>query len=320
MRIIIVTTSYPSVEDDASGHFVQTEARALVRDGHEVIVVTPGTPGRTLEEGVIVERLAHGGAFGSPGALYRISEKPQRLRGAWHFVSAARAFLRAEPCEHVIAHWILPSGWPIGLATRAPLEVVAHGSDVRLLRLIPRPLRGAILRSLLKRGARFRFVSSELRNLVADAGAAKLYAEARVALSPIDVSGAPDRERARAERRIDARERLVVIVGRLVASKRTATALAAVTLLPRARVVVVGSGPERATLEQRFPEAQFVGHLPRAEALGWIAAADLLVSASRHEGAPTVVREARALGIPVVSTSSSDLHEWARADRDLFVV
>jgi glycosyltransferase involved in cell wall biosynthesis len=320
MRIIIVTTSYPSDDDDASGHFVQTEARALVREGHEVVVVTPGIPGRSNEQGVVVERLPHGEAFGAPGALYRISEKPQRLRGAWQFVREARAFLRREPCDRVVAHWILPSGWPIGLATRAELEVVAHGSDVRLLRLIPRPLRGAVLRSLLNRGARFRFVSSELRNLVADAGAAELYAQARVALSPIDVSAAPDREQARAERRIDPRDRLIVIVGRLVVSKRTATALAAVSLVPRARAVVVGSGPERAALEQRFPEAHFVGHLPRTQALGWIAAADLLVSASRHEGAPTVVREARALGIPVVSTSSSDLHEWARSDRDLFVV
>ncbi|HMJ13705.1 MAG TPA: glycosyltransferase [Polyangiaceae bacterium] len=320
MRIIIVTTSYPSAEDDASGHFVETEARALAREGHEVIVLTPGAPGRSFERGVIVERLPHGGAFGAPGALYRISEKPQRLRGAWQFVRGARAFLRNEPCDRVVAHWILPSGWPIATASAAPLEVVAHGSDVRLLRLLPRPLRALILRNLLKRGARFRFVSSELRNLVADAGAAELYARAHVAPSPIDVSSAPDREHARAERRIDPRERLIVIVGRLVTSKRTATALSAVGLLPRARVVVVGSGPERAALEKRFPEAQFVGHLPRAQALGWIAAADLLVSASRHEGAPTVVREARALGIPVVSTSSSDLHEWARSDRDLFVV
>jgi glycosyltransferase involved in cell wall biosynthesis len=197
---------------------------------------------------------------------------------------------------------------------------VAHGSDVRVLRLIPWPLRVAMLRSLLERGARFRFVSTDLRNLIADAGAAQLYAEARVALSPIDVSNAPTREQARRDRQIEDAERLVVIVGRLVASKRTSTALSAVTLLPRARIVVVGSGPERATLEKRFADVQFVGHLPRAQALGWIAAADLLVSASRHEGAPTVVREARALGVPVVSTSSSDLHEWARSDRDLFVV
>jgi glycosyltransferase involved in cell wall biosynthesis len=176
------------------------------------------------------------------------------------------------------------------------------------------------LRSLLARGTHFRFVSTELRNLIADAGAAELYAEARVAQSPIDVSEAPARAVARSERGISDHERLIVIVGRLIRSKRTNLALSAVSLIPKTKIVVVGDGPERANLEHRFSDAQFVGQIARREALGWIAAADLLVSASRQEGAPTVVREARALGVPVVSTASSDLHEWARNDRDLFVV
>lgn len=320
MRIFIVTTSYPSPEDDASGHFVEAEARALVREGHDVSVFAPGPPGEQIERGVRVVRFWHGGAFGTPGALYRLREKPSRVLGAWAFIHDARTALARERCDRVIAHWIVPSGWPIALAARAPIEVVAHGSDVRLLRRLPRPLRVAMLRSLRARGAHFRFVSTQLRNLIADAGAAELYAEAKVALSPIDVSDAPSRAQARAERHIADGERLVVIVGRLIGSKRTALALSAVGLLPRVRIVVVGSGPERQVLERRFPEVQFVGQLPRREALGWIAAADLLVSASRQEGAPTVVREARALGVPVVSAKASDLTEWAREDRDLFVV
>jgi glycosyltransferase involved in cell wall biosynthesis len=320
MRIVIVTTSYPSVDDDASGHFVETEARTFVREGHEVVVLAPGPPGETVEHGVRVRRLPHGFAFGSPGALQRLRQRPSRLAGVWEFVRGAREALRREPCDRVIAHWIIPSGWPIAPATQAPIEVVAHGSDVRLLRRLPRPIRVLILRSLLTRGARFRFVSTELRNLIADAGAAELYATGQVAMSPIDVSGAPSRADAREARGVADNERLIVIVGRLIRSKRTRAALAAVTLLPRARVVVVGQGPEREALERQFPEVVFVGQLPRSQALGWIAAADLLVSASRQEGAPTVIREARALGVPVVSAASSDLHEWARQDRDLFVV
>jgi teichuronic acid biosynthesis glycosyltransferase TuaC len=320
MRIVIVTTSYPSDADDASGHFVETEARALVRDGHDVTVVAPGVPSVALEQGVRVRRLPHADAFGPPGALHRLRERPSRMLGVLRFMRAARQFLAQERCDRVIVHWIVPSGWPIALATRAPVEVVAHGSDVRLLRALPGPLRLLILRSLLARGARFRFVSSELRNLIADAGAAELYQRARVAMSPIDISEAPSRSEARVHCKVPDSERLVVIVGRLVRSKRTSLALSAVSLLPRVRIVVVGDGPERPALERRFADAQFVGRLPRREALVWIAAADLLVSASRQEGAPTVVREARALGVPVVSTASSDLHEWARSDRDLFVV
>ena len=69
-----------------------------------------------------------------------------------------------------------------------------------------------------------------------------------------------------------------------------------------------------------FPEATFVGQLPRAVALEWLAAADVLVSASREEGAPTVVREARALDVPVVARASGDLELWSREDPELFVI
>jgi glycosyltransferase involved in cell wall biosynthesis len=83
---------------------------------------------------------------------------------------------------------------------------------------------------------------------------------------------------------------------------------------------VVGDGPERATLQQRYPNVRFVGHLRRDRALTWIAAADLLLSASRQEGSPTVVREARALGVPVVATRAGDLEAWSRNDSGIVVV
>ena len=56
------------------------------------------------------------------------------------------------------------------------------------------------------------------------------------------------------------------------------------------------------------------------EALTWIAAADVLLSASRSEGAPSVVREARALGVPVAAARVGDLPAWAQADAGLFLI
>ena len=42
MRIVVVTTSFPRSDEDPSGHFVRSSARALARAGHEVHVVAPG--------------------------------------------------------------------------------------------------------------------------------------------------------------------------------------------------------------------------------------------------------------------------------------
>ncbi|HEX3855482.1 MAG TPA: glycosyltransferase, partial [Polyangiaceae bacterium] len=84
--------------------------------------------------------------------------------------------------------------------------------------------------------------------------------------------------------------------------------------------VVVGDGPELETLRREFPAAHFTGRVARPEALTYIAAADVLASASAEEGAPSVVREARALGVKVVAVAAGDLAQWAKTDPGLLLV
>jgi glycosyltransferase involved in cell wall biosynthesis len=220
----------------------------------------------------------------------------------------------------VIAHWIVPCGWPAAFGSAAPLEVVAHGSDVRLLGALPRPLRVSIVGSLLARKAQFRFVSLELRRRLAESTGFSQLDAAAVQPAALDLTCAPTREAARRELGITPNARVAAIVSRLLPAKRTAVALTAATLLPKTEVLVVGDGPELRSLRQRYPEARFLGRLPRPAALACIAAADVVISASRDEGAPTVVREARALGVPVVAVNAGDLNDWARDDPALLVV
>jgi glycosyltransferase involved in cell wall biosynthesis len=113
---------------------------------------------------------------------------------------------------------------------------------------------------------------------------------------------------------------LAVIVARLIAGKRVHVALEACERVTHLRSIVVGEGPEREHLMRRFPRSTFVGHVERPLALAYLAAADVLVSASLDEGAPTVVREARALGTPVVCLAAGDLASWAEHDRGIHVV
>ena len=54
--------------------------------------------------------------------------------------------------------------------------------------------------------------------------------------------------------------------------------------------------------------------MTRPQALAWIAGADKLVHLSEAEGAPTVIREARALGVPVLATPVGDVPLWAASD------
>lgn len=319
MRIAILTTSYPDESDDAAGACVANEAALLVREGHDVTVLAPGRSRRSDGPPRVI-RLGGGSAFGWPGALERLKQRPWHLASVVSFAVRAARELRLTGYDRVIAHWIVPSAWPIAWMARMPLEIVSHGSDVRLLRALPRTARSAILRALLQSGARFRFVSTELRDELASDLGSELIEASSVQPCPIDVSQAPARSDARERLGIRADERLVLVVGRLLEAKRVDVALGAALLLPRARVVVVGDGPLRASLQARFPDVTFAGKLPHAETLTWLAAADLLVSASRLEGAPTNVREARALGVPVVAAPCGDLSAWARNDTELYVV
>ncbi len=296
-RVVFITTSYPRYAGDPAGHFVETEARAHAARADSVIVLAPG-PGVSAGDGPLVEWLPGGDSFGWPGAMARLCERPTRALAAARFVVAARrALMRLDPVDLVIAHWILP--W--------------------LLERLPGAVRLAIIRRLLSSGARFRFVSKELASRLARATTPALLEQSRIEASPIDLGAVPTRADARARLGIADRERIGVIAGRLVSSKRPEEA---VRLAERHvdRVIVIGDGPLAARLRRRCPLATLTGQLPRADTLVWIAAADLLVSASQDEGAPTVVREARALGTPVLAVSAGDIADWARADPGITLV
>jgi glycosyltransferase involved in cell wall biosynthesis len=251
--------------------------------------------------------------------LERLRERPLRVFGVLRFVVAARRELATLGASHVVAHFVVPCAWPIAAYTpHARLEVVAHGSDVRLIERLPRPLRRLVARGLS--GAEVRCVSDELRERLERALAPLRDVHFHVEPSPLELAAAPTRAEARATLGVDPGARLFVVVARLIPSKRADVALRAAALVPGARVVVVGDGPERVRLERSFPAARFVGRVARTDALRWIAAADVLVSASTLEGAPSVVREARALGTRVVALAAGDLDAWSRYDAGLHVL
>jgi len=95
----------------------------------------------------------------------------------------------------------------------------------------------------------------------------------------------------------------VAFVGRLTAAKNLGVAIEAVRALNAGTLVVVGDGEERGRLEHGAGDRiRFLGARPRAEALGFLAAADVAVLPSAWENFPHAAVEALALGTPVVAT------------------
>jgi glycosyltransferase involved in cell wall biosynthesis len=292
--ICVVTTSYPSDEGDPSGHFVKAEVAELERAGHQVTVVTPRA----------------GGAFGWPGAASRLRQRPWRgiEAAAWMMRAAAR--VRAARAAKIIAHWSVPSAWPIVSSARLraiPLEVVSHGGDVRLIAGMPARLRTLVVSRLLARATSWRFVSQPLLEQLASAleSADGVALRAIATVAPCPLAMLDVEEDVRLRRSTLGGRPLYVCAGRLVPSKRVDRVIDYVAGHREGQpiLVVIGDGPERARLEklaQRWRiDVRFLGNTPRRETLTWIGAADELVHASIAEGISTVVREAEHLGVEI---------------------
>lgn len=95
-------------------------------------------------------------------------------------------------------------------------------------------------------------------------------------------------------------EKLVGFVGRLAREKQ-AHDLAALSVLPGVRIVVVGDGPERSRLQRLMPDAHFAGMLHGDALATAMASLDVLVHTGESETFCQVVQEALASGVPVVS-------------------
>lgn len=103
----------------------------------------------------------------------------------------------------------------------------------------------------------------------------------------------------------------VVLLAHLRPVKDPLLAAAAARLLPDGSPVLVrhagavmdDSLAELARRENdRNPHYEWLGELPRPEALGLLAASRLLLLTSRHEGGANAVSEALAAGVPVIGT------------------
>ena len=231
----------------------------------------------------------------------------------------AASRLRAEAPALVHAHFGTDGLLALPIAERlaVPLVVTLHGHEVSRTRARMLAsgrlswMRYALLkRRLIERGGLFLAVSEAIRDRALAAG----FPAERVITHPNGVDTAffrPSGEPPEAG--------LILHVGRLVEKKGTAALLDAVAGTEGARLVIVGEGPLRASLERRARrlgvEARFTGALPPAEVLGWMQRAWLLAAPSitagdgDAEGLPTVLCEAAAAGLPVVATRHSGIPE-----------
>ena len=125
-------------------------------------------------------------------------------------------------------------------------------------------------------------------------------------------------------------DKVLISIGRLAAEKNWETLLRAAaqvyTQHPTLRLVLIGDGPDKQTLELLAAElgiaerVTFTGQVPFDEIPAYLKAADMFGFASVTETQGLVTIEAMAAGLPVVAVDGSGSHDIVDNGKDGFLV
>jgi glycosyltransferase involved in cell wall biosynthesis len=128
----------------------------------------------------------------------------------------------------------------------------------------------------------------------------------------VELSGRSSIDRSEALRRMQVPSdwRVILAVGRLWPQKGYREALWCMELLrlvePRTMLVVIGEGPQRASLEEFRDQIQVAAHVrllgERSDVEDLMPHADVLLNTSLYEGQSNAMLEAMAAGVPVVAS------------------
>jgi glycosyltransferase involved in cell wall biosynthesis len=320
-RLLVLTSTLPRWAGDSEPRFVFDLARALA-DRYDPLILAPMAPGaasREVMDGIPIRRFRYAPLrrwerLAAPGAIM-----PNLRRHPWLYLTVPGFFigqllalvslLRRERFDLVHCHWLIPQGLVLALASLfvrvPPVLVTCHGADAFTLE-------SGLLRGLknwvLGKADAVSVVSREIAARLAGRSTGRLvHVPMGVDIGTFGGDAAPA-----------AKPPIILCAGRLAAKKGVNVlieALAEPRLASRdLRVRIVGDGPMKVELMTRADalglgdRVQFVGAVPHErlaeemEAATMFCAPYVIAADGDREGTPTVLLEAAAAGLPIVTS------------------
>lgn len=318
LRVLTLSTLFPHAARPTLGVFVERQTLGLAAHGDVALeVVSPaGLPVWPLSRHPHYAPLARlpevedwkGLAVHRP--RYRVWPGIGQAGTARRMADAVLPVLRGIrarfPFDVIDAQYFWPDGpaaVQLGKALGVPVSIKARGSDIHLWGAT-----AGIGEQVIAAGREadgLLAVSAALKRDMATLGMPS--ERVQVHHTGIDLERFRPADRATAKARLGVDGPVLVGIGALIERKGHHLTIEALRQLPGAQLILVGDGPERATLARLAARlgvedrVHFFGNRPHEELPGLLAAADLSVLPTASEGLANAWVESLACGRPVVT-------------------
>lgn len=339
MRVLSLSTLFPSAARPGFGLFVARQAEALAKRGDvDMVVVHPvaiapqpfdrlinkpaelALPRQTRDWGVEVH-------YPRYAWLPRIGPRWNPGLIALAMLPLARRLHAERPFDLVDTQFFYPDGPAAARIARAlslPLSIKARGSDIHLW-----GSKGFARKAMLAAADQAGGLLSVSAALKADMAAMGMAPD-KIAVHYTGLDHARFRPLPRSENRaalvaeaglaIPAESPLLIGVGNLIPLKGHDLTIRALVRVPDAHLIIAGTGPEEAALRSLVraldleARVHTLGSLKPDALAKWLSAADVFVLPSEREGLANAWIEALACGTPLVISDVGGAREVVASD------
>lgn len=336
MRVLWITTQYPSDIAPGAGVFHKTQIDALVKQGVEVTVITPVPKLPRIFELNKKYKLNNQKNEQFPQHekingvdVYRpfYTALPGQLKWAQPHRRIAKAIKNLVEQENlqfdlIHSHFAMPSGGAGNILSKTfgkPYMITLHGSDVNVYphysSFAMKAFKTAVLNAadLVAVSKKLALKTNELTDRE------PVFLPIGINLSTFNLG----RDHAVSDINIPKNKIILTYIGRLVKEKGiTELTEALKNLDDRFYCIFIGDGPLKGQLENDADlkgKIMLTGQVPNEMVTTYLSKADIFILPSYSEGMPTVIIEALSLKKPVISTNVGGVPELFGKYSDILI-
>ncbi|MCC7554138.1 MAG: glycosyltransferase family 4 protein [Methanobacteriaceae archaeon] len=313
MKIAMVGQFPPHI--GGVGVHINTLAKKLVEEGHEVYVIT--YPHKDIQDidGINVIGTEGINIPGLRGVLFYLNSK-----------KALKKLIDKENIDIVHGHYLFPAGLAsveIGKKEKIKTYVTAHGSDMFEMykkQFFMRPL----IKKVLKNADVVLAVSNALKKEIIKTNVEGIKEKTRIYLNSVDINKFKPNQKNKFKKENNLNNKpIVLFVGNIIKRKNVKSLLNAKKISKNEyNLVIVGDGPFLKKLKEKvknekIKDVLFTGSKKNINEI--IPSCDLLILPSFSESFGLVLIEALACGKPVIGSNIGGIKEIINQDVGLLI-